>query len=192
MPPPGVLSDVRVPIPVPSAEASAVTEPLDVRWQEQMGSNWCWAACASMAMDFLKHNTAKQCELAGRLTGYGSAKCCSGSQPPDECDQPCCGLCVGQVYSWCGLACTPYQEGPLGFDALRDIISQRKLIEARIGWYDTQGVLTGRGHLVLLTGWRGAKVRVLDPWYGTSWTRHDILCAAYKGEGRWTHWWKVG
>lgn len=59
--------------------------PLEVPWEQQLGSLWCWAASAAMVLGYHQINVS-QCELASALL---KTQCCGPPRPLPECNQTC-------------------------------------------------------------------------------------------------------
>lgn len=133
---------------------------LNVVYETQLLSEWCWNACAVMAAKTLGHNT-NQCQAA-QLKFPGSI-CCPGGVPGQACN----------IGGW-----PPFRE--LGFDSKRtrrkaltysqltcEIGVQRRPVAFSWEYLDSQGNRDGVGHMMVAGGYRKPNgvewIEIYDP-----------------------------
>ena len=165
--------------------------------QEQLNSEWCWAAVASSLSSFLNpQNAMTQCQIVNQvLKQQGGATatidCCqSGVTAPPACNQPNSLSSALTANSW--LQC--YHPFHLPPDVIRNLINRGKPLPILINWREGNGFLGG-GHYVVITGVgpddptdHGATlIAVEDPLNGPSVLPYSMLINNYKGNGCWLY-----
>jgi papain like cysteine protease AvrRpt2 len=147
--------------------------------QQQLQSNWCWAAvtCSTSAY-YLANTPWGQCTLVNAALGQTGC-CANGSSAP--CNQP---WYLDRALQRTGNLGSR-ASGPVAWEKIRGEIDAGRPVGARIGWSG------GGGHFVLLTGYRSAgsvrEVEVQDPFTGRSALPLDQFRTRYKSTGTWTH-----
>src|SRR4051812_3661324 len=157
------MSDLRGGVTGILRSAAAIADGshhLPFAMQQQLQSNWCWAACTCSTSAYYLANTPwGQCTLVNAALeqaaccGDGSNAACNIAWYLDRALELTDNLNMRTV-------------GALGWDQIRDEIDAGRPIGARIGWSG------GGGHFVMLTGYRRAgsaqEVEVEDPFTGRS------------------------
>ncbi len=140
--------------------------------QQQIMSNWCWAATAtSVSIFYNKYSSWTQCSVAAATL---SAQCC---QAPHPCDK---AWYLNEALDKTGNFIRYMQ--PLGYAEVEQEITAGRVIGCRVQWPD------GKGHFVVIYGCRDNKYYSIDdPSGGKSETTISGFMTAYLGSGRWTH-----
>jgi len=139
------LKSVKMLTPPPSAS-------LNIPYEQQLADNWCWAACAVMAVKALGY-TADQCDTARRPLGRPPGSCCTTT-----------GSVVTVVTACDETGWPPFDE--LGFHSLHTTSTALTLavLKSEIGihhrpvafaweWTDSVGARTGSGHIMIAGGY---------------------------------------
>lgn len=162
------------------------SNPLGVPRIEQEQTEWCWAACADMVLEFYKDPAAKQCHLANSASPAAGDSCC-GDPTSQVCNRPLSDTEVSQLWTDRQVRNTPLGH-EIGFQDLKDEIDDGRPVE--VGW--SRG---GNGnHLVIVHGWQvtstGEQVYVNDPakGQGEGWMSLSDLQTA-RQTGFWTSTW---
>jgi hypothetical protein len=148
---------------------------LDV--QQQLESNWCWAACSTSVSHFYSSASKwTQCSVAGAEL---KQKDCCADGASAACNQP---WYLDRALKRTGNGSG--SGGTLPIAAIRAQIDKGRPVGARIGWAG------GGGHFVVISGClddRTGILEVRDPIYGTSEVPIATFAASYQGSGSWTH-----
>jgi hypothetical protein len=148
--------------------------------QEQ--TEWCWAACAQMVLQFYGNSSVQQCDLASKLFGE---PCCANPDSP-LCNEPAQVPDLAGVYAQWGRNAV-LVPGDVPFETLQSEINANRPIEIGFIWND------GTGHQVLVCGWNidgtGPYLLVNDPKWGSGAVYYSNLQAAY-GWGSWKWTWQ--
>jgi len=148
--------------------------------QEQ--TEWCWAACAQMVLQFYGDSTVQQCDLATQL--FGEPTCCSDPSSA-LCNEPAQVPDIAGVYASRGRNAN-LVIGSVPFETLQDEINANRPVEIGFAWND------GTGHQALVCGWNvddtGPYLLVNDPRWGSGAVYYVNLVAAY-GWGSWQWTW---
>lgn len=152
---------------------------LAVALQDQLQSNWCWAACTCSTSAFFDPASRwGQCVLVNAELGRNTC-CAQGGSA--ECNVP---WYLDRALQRTGNLGSRV-SGPETWETVRREIDAGRPVGARIGWAG------GGGHFVLLTGYWTAsgqeEVEVQDPMTGLSSMTLDVFAGNYKGAGTWTH-----
>ncbi len=154
----------------------------NVTWQAQLQSNWCWAACISMANNYYNAAAVTQCTVANTVLGITG---CCNNPCPNACNVP---LAFNSNSS--ALATVRILAAMLtGAAPLATVSSQilyNHIVEVGFVW------TASGGHFALIDGadTTAGTVRVKDPWYGASWLNYQYVVAGY-GQGNWTYTWAM-
>ncbi|HJQ23017.1 MAG TPA: papain-like cysteine protease family protein [Blastocatellia bacterium] len=163
---------------------------LPVAHFQQARTQWCWAACAEMVLDYYSKRV-HQCALANHL--LGRKNCCAAPGPLhffSKCNRNCQVAQVAQLYSHYGLN-SLYQANPVSFSVIQAEINADQPVEVGFAWFG------GGGHLAIIRGWEqdsiGDWVRINDPHYspgnsGQGRMLHSKLATPY-GLGNWVTTW---
>jgi hypothetical protein len=127
---------------------------------EQIGDEWCWAACAQMALRYYKDLGTRQCDLAHDFLGL-VIDCCTPGLPPFDCDKPCKPKDVAGIYSGRGLSASRL-NGVATFSEIEDEIANRRPVEIALQKDSSTG------HLIIVK-WAGTElgeewVKTNDPY----------------------------
>jgi Papain-like cysteine protease AvrRpt2 len=144
-----------MPSPVPAVTSS---NRLSIGAVSQSGVNWCWAACAEMAVNHSKGASTSQCDFANWLVP--AASCCGLIPPSTTCDQPCAASQISSMYN-------NWKVKPTGMNASVTFATIRQEINAsrpvQIGFQYGNGT----GHTILVHGWvvgvAGNMLDIIDP-----------------------------
>ena len=147
--------------------------------QEQ--TEWCWAACAQMVLQFYGTDV-QQCSLASQL--FGIPNCCS-KPAPELCKNPAQVPDIASVFTDNGRSAPTFVDDNVTFETLQSEINENRPVEIGFDWGNDNG------HQVLVCGWRidavGPLLLVNDPLYGCGPVYYVNLVAAYGwGVWRWT------
>lgn len=147
--------------------------------QNQLQTNWCWAANATSISQYYNRNTPwTQCRLA-----------CNCLNRPDCCSNPAPNLCNRPYYLHTALQRTGnlrnFFAGTLTPDMIRSEIDNGWVIGVRIGWR------SDGGHFVTIHGYDDRSgelfVYISDPRYGKCYLKVNDFATRYLNEGIWTH-----
>jgi hypothetical protein len=167
----------------PTAEWAAIVHdgngnPIPQIYQEQ--TEWCWAACAQMVLQFYGED-APQCALATQLLGEA---CCDNPSDP-LCNEPAPVPNLASLYGVWGHNAV-LANGDVSFETLQDEVGINQPVEIGFSWGD------GTGHQILVCGWnidsQGGYLLVNDPRWGSGPVYYVNLQAAY-GWGTWLYTW---
>lgn len=114
-------------------------------------TNWCWAACVAMVLQFYKIEFGKQCQLAAAGLGASATTCCTDVTRPD-CD---CPLSDDEITCLWHARKIPASYEPNripDLDLFREIDCEERPVE--IGYGPGPGQ-DGVGHVVIVYGWQG-------------------------------------
>jgi len=130
-----------------------------VPYVDQYLTNWCWAACAAMVLQYYGLNVDK-CDVAAWVLN----QTCCPERP--ACDQPCEPSKVRDIYvQWKRNA--TLVAGPVPPQTLIDELRPAGL--SKCGANGRCGDQSDSGHLVLVYGWHptsaGDRFLLLDPQY---------------------------
>lgn len=161
---------------------SAVSLPIPLIGQ--IGSLWCWAACAQM-VDHWRKGVASvtQCALASI---HVTPDCCGHTPPSSACDRGLTANGITTVWKALGSA-TATQRGQLALSGLdAELAAQRPV---QLGLTSPLG-----GHVVLVVGVNGdaSQYTVHDPLplgHGSITRATPAELVAGLGQGNWTHSW---
>lgn len=170
---------------IPSPPPAPNSKFLPVAHVLQKKSQWCWAACAQMVLEYHGQNVS-QCKLASAL--LGSRWCCF---LPMSCNSPCTATQVSALYNSFGLGST-HQSNQVSFDTIKSEIDADQPVEVGFEW------IGGGGHLAIVRGWEqnslGDWIRINDPVlrfyknYGQGTMLYSKLAKPY-GIGDWVATW---
>lgn len=163
--------------------------------QEQLQSEWCWAAVTASLSNFLTpENPLSQCQVVNSVLkqsngGAATVDCCQNGIDP-ACNQANSLSSALQLDG--SLQCFhPFHLPP---DLIRSLINRGKPLPILINWRQSNGAFGG-GHYVAITGvgpddpkGQGATmVAVEDPLNGPCFLPFDVLAKQYKGDGFWMY-----
>jgi hypothetical protein len=156
--------------------------PLGVPMIKQEQTQWCWAACADMTLDYYGNAGVAQCDFANWL--FGQSGCCT-IPTSSLCNRPCQVQDVSRVYTNWNIQSSLIQSN-VAFSTLESEIIKSRPVEVAYAWTG------GGGHvaLVIQTSIINNRpvVRVNDPAYGSGGVYYDDLLTAY-GMGQWLVTW---
>lgn len=141
---------------------------------------WCWAAVAIGIANFHANSVEwQQCALVNQQ--FGQTDCCSDGDS-EACNK---SSSLGKALLRTGNLEAAI-EGPMDLGAVKQEISRRRPMGARIDWGTTTG------HVATIVGCRhtanDVELFVSDPWYGDgltiSWRQFN---SSYQGTGTWSH-----
>jgi hypothetical protein len=144
--------------------------------QNQLESNWCWAAVSTSVDHFYNvSSTVTQCQVVNNQ--LGRSDCCN-NPGSSNCNVP--GYLdkalsfVGRLDHWIS-----------GTTTYADVVNQVTAwhpLGIRVAWSG------GGAHFIAATGYeQGNLVVIDDPIYGTSVVAYNTLMGTYQGSGNWTH-----
>jgi len=152
---------------------------LPVRRIRQIRSNWCWAACVDMVLEFFGQPEVRQCVVVGKKL---TQPCCSDPFA-DKFDVACEEQEIRSVWKKLGVTSQAHlgENGHRGFLKEEELLAELKAgrpVQVGFKW---EG---GGGHVVIIRGWRrtsnGGFFLVNDPWNWTADEVPDLI----KGQGR--------
>jgi len=141
--------------------------------KQQCQTEWCWAACAQMALAAGRQPAVCQCEMANRI--FNKVKCCD--EPGSSgCNNGCKPDQVTDLYDKLNIHVNPRQPLPVptaGGD-VQNIIQMilNEIPEGNAGArrpVEIHFEVGGGSHVVMVTGWarddqNGLRFFVIDPW----------------------------
>jgi Papain-like cysteine protease AvrRpt2 len=149
-------------------------------YQEQ--TEWCWAACAQMVLQFYGNFTVGQCDLASQMFGES---CCGNPSAP-LCNKPSQVPTLANIYTPYGHSAVLIQNY-VPFETLQSEINANRPVEIGLNWGNETG------HQLLVCGWDidslGQRLLVNDPLQGTGPVYYVNLLRAY-GWGYWQYTWQ--
>lgn len=151
---------------------------LEVRLEEQLKSNWCWAAIASALGRYYGTSEASQREIAARLLDEsGGEIACDASL--EERANKAYRLDRAMVAAGCF---SHWSAGKPVFDRVRFEINLGRPFCARIEWHH------GAAHYVLIHGYResGESILVADSLHGPGEYPLPEFPSRYREGGAWT------
>jgi hypothetical protein len=158
--------------------AEVGTQPIQLSFdmQEQLQTQWCWAA-TSASVSFFYDEGSKWTQCLVTQEAFGS-DCC---QAPSPCNKP--------WYLEKALAITnnfvKILEEALTFKSVEAELAKGRVIGVRVGW------LSMRGHFIVIYGCnqigQTGYYDIDDSLYGKSIITESGLLSAYMGSGEWTH-----
>jgi hypothetical protein len=172
---------------------------LAIEPQTQRSSLWCYAACASMAIQFIKQtDEPEQCRIAGFVT-HGTngdpdlQHCCTSPAIDPVCVARGCKVVdIGDIYAHYGISFKDDGNhdvlGQVGFDVLQAEFDAGRPVQIVIRWAPNEG---GGKHALLVAGIRGQQLFVLDPLTHhpfMGWCTIESLKVAF-GHGTWIRTW---
>lgn len=182
-----ITAGVAIAVPPPAAAFDVASRAvnLPIPLIGQIGSWWCWAACAQMVDCWRKGAAAgtTQCALA---SDHVTPHCCGHTPPSPQCDRGLTASAITAVWQRLGSVAAT-QDGQLSLARLDAELAARRPVQ--LGLTSTLG-----GHVVLVVG--------VNPSAG-QYTVHDPLplgqgsitlatadqLNAGLGQGNWTHSW---
>ena len=160
---------------------------LDVPWQQQQQSNWCWAATASMISHFYNpSSTWTQCAIATAVVNQwrqahqeASVNCCD----PAEAASPDCNVTWGLAQPLQVVGSYGSEVGGRSAATLYDQLRLGNPVCAQVLWNGGPD-----GHFFVIDGIDTAAqtVHVEDPAYGPGITRTPSSFKSYQGSGTWS------
>lgn len=147
-------------------------------------TNWCWAASSQAVLSYTE-NAPGMCTIADWArgqNGWGSDDCCTNGAGA-ICNQPnamwgAAGS-IENILSHYGADSDKYSRS-LNLTEVTKIIDDDSPIIVRWGW------VAGGGHFVVLRGYIGSDMDIMDPWGGVSniLSHSDLTSTAQR---TWTH-----
>jgi hypothetical protein len=164
--------------------------------QEQLKSEWCWAAVTSSLSSFLTpQNAMSQCQVVNQVRkqqggATATVDCCQSGVTAPACNQPNSLSTALTTNGW--LQC--YHPFHLPPDVIRNLINRGKPLPILIYWREGNGFYGG-GHYVVITGvgpddptdLGATLIAVEDPLNGPSVLPYSVLINQYKGTGCWLY-----
>jgi hypothetical protein len=167
------------PVPVPPPSNKLAIPPV-----LQSGKNWCWAACAEMAVRYAKATAVAQCDFASWLVPGGG--CCGVIPPAVHCDQPCPSSQIASIYVNWNVAATGSQK-QISFAKIQNEINASRPVQISFQYGG------GTGHAILVSGWTAIPgsytVDVLDPNQSRASALYIDLQTAFGTGGVWDWTW---
>lgn len=155
---------------------------LNVPQIKQEQTQWCWAACADMVLDYYGNAGARQCDFVNWL--FAQSSCCNVPSS-SLCNKPCAVGDVCRVYNQWSLNCFNTASS-VPFATLQSEINAERPTEVGYAWSG------GGGHVAIIRGWdfnaTGPLLLVNDPYYGSGGVYYTDLLTAY-GLGTWQWTW---
>lgn len=166
-------------------EASAGTLPVPVVLQNPYGPNWCWAASSQAILTYTgtAPGMCKIVDWAAPKNGWGSQECCPGVTDANKASCDHANAMTGaagstdMVLNHWGIT-SDYKKTYLSLPDLQATIDD--LSPMIIGWYWKTSTKTG-GHAVVIRGYTGSSIEVMDPETSNFWEIEykDILSYNY-------------
>ena len=178
--------------------AVAAERDLGVRRIRQLRSNWCWAACVDMVLDFYGQPEMRQCGIVGKKLH----KPCCDDPFNDKYDVTCDEKDMRGVWTNMGISSRAHLGQPTNDNGwvkpeeLVKELSNKRPVQLGLKWDG------GGGHAIIVQGWKdssqGLFFLVNDPWNwaasqvpeivnGKGRVHYDELRDAYGlGKLRWT------
>jgi len=176
-----------VPLRTPQTRSIPITRlragktiPVPMIKQEQ--TQWCWAGCADMGLDYYGNAGIRQCDLAN--WAFGLSGCCS-TPSSSLCNQGLPDAKISQLWTAYGIQ-NSYTASSVPFATLQSENNANRPVEVAYSWNG------GGGHVAIVRGWdqnaTGPFLLVNDPAYGSGGVYYSNLLTAY-GLGVWDATW---
>jgi len=152
---------------------------IEFEMEDQLRSNWCWAAVtASVERFFSGQSELRQCGVAHAELNL---RCCE--EPERRCNQV---LKLDLPLKRIGRLRGEAIKAILTFPEIRQEIDKGLPVGVRIGWRG------GGGHFVIISGYDLTPTQknmliVDDPKFKQSRVPYERLVSRYQGVGEWTH-----
>jgi hypothetical protein len=179
--------------------AAPLEHELGVRRTRQLRSNWCWAACVDMVLDFYGQPEVRQCDVVGKKL---NKPCCDdpfNNKYNVTCDEKDIRLVWNSlgIKSRAHLGQLTQDHGWVEAGELMTELKNNHPVQLGLKWNGTGG------HAIIVQGWKdssqGLFFFVNDPWNwaaadvpeivnGKGRVHYDELRDAY-GMGKWTWTW---
>jgi hypothetical protein len=171
-----------------ASPAQAAYKYLNVPYEVQEMSNWCWAASVQMILEYRGRPFLDQCEIASTLGGLGGnpTTCCVSTQ--NYCNLP---FPISQG----SLPAFNYLFGPLNiasatcYRASLPYANAKAQINGNNPYIIYCGRSDGSGHYLVATGYADAinglpnQIQVEDPWPGEGYQLRSYGAECDSGEG---------
>lgn len=146
-------------------------------------TNWCWAASSQAVLSFTG-NAPGMCNIADwarQQNAWGSDNCCTNGTGA-ICNQPNAMWgapgSIENIFSHWGADSKHYTRS-LSLSEVKKYIDDDSPIIVRWGW------TAGGGHFVVLHGYTGSNMDIMDPWSGPTTLTHSNLVRT--ASRTWTH-----
>lgn len=167
-------------IMVRGADAKILTVPSVSQLPQ---TNWCWAASSQAVLSYTQ-NAPGMCNIADwarQQNGWGNDNCCTNGTGA-ICNQPNAmwgpaGSLQSILQNW-GAESDNFSRS-LNLSEVQEAIDDDGPIVVRWGW------TAGGGHFVVLHGYTGSNMTVMDPWSGPTTMTHSNLTST--STRAWTH-----
>jgi hypothetical protein len=172
---------------------------LNIKLQTQNSSLWCYAACASMAIMFIKKaDQPRQCKIASFVTqgsnvDEGLQHCCTTTTIDPVCVADGCKVGdIGLIYDHFGISFKRADDtsvlGQVDFEVLAAEFAAGRPVEVVVQWANKEG---GGKHALLVTGIRGQMLFLLDPLNGHPFNGWCTIKSLQEGfaHGKWIRTW---
>lgn len=155
--------------------STGTSKTLNISMQQQVNSNWCWAASGDTIAGWFGYNYTQNqfCDAAfGRSL---SSTCPNNEAALDD---------VQNALSWIGIDPGDYVTGYLYYSTVQNEINSNRPVETRIQWS------SGGGHMEVLYGYDASSNWVYwgDPWpsdYRYNWADYSYYVS--NSSFSWTH-----
>ncbi|MER5635900.1 papain-like cysteine protease family protein [Kitasatospora sp. NPDC002227] len=134
-----------------TATASYTWRKLNLTMQQQVNSNWCWAASGNTIATYYGYNYSQN-QFCNAAFGRSTNSTCPNSQAAlDD---------VQNALSWIGINPGSYVNGYLRYSTVQSEIDANRPVETRIQWS------SGGGHMEVIYGYDVSNNWVYwgDPW----------------------------
>lgn len=170
---------------MPFVSAPPPVNPLGVPRFPQQQTQWCWAACAEMVLEFYSFPNVDQCDLANIAFPQAGGACCNNPSS-SLCDKPLSDAEICRLWANKGIKYS-YVNSFIPFTTLQSEINAGRPVEVAF-------TLSNGGHVVIVQGWSqtpmGPYLFVNDPagGAGQGLVSYQHLLTA-KGSGSWDATW---
>ena len=148
--------------------SSVNAQVLNVKNNEQINNQWCWAGCSKTILDYYGIDTAQQCNIAeyvrttATFHSFGPVNCCNDATQGCNYWNYNYGYAgsIQDILVHFGNLQNIGVSSPLTEDEISTEIKNNRLFVIRWGWS------TGGGHFIVGHGISGDNIYFMNPWYG--------------------------
>lgn len=159
-------------------DAHAQSWVLKVPRTEQQHSQWCWAGCSQMVLNYY-YKYPSQCGIANWARNINYACNTAPFEWNNYANQPEYASTVANILTAWGVPAANYQ-GSLYWSNFKGLIDANKPMVALWSWTG------GGGHFVVFSGYSDGYVHVSDPWPSNGTYYRSFNSSVSSSDRKWT------